>query len=154
MYRIYQIQNETSLSEIANKFNTNEEQLMMINGFDNNYVVRRGNYIIVPISNINENENFEIYRVKSGDTIYKIAQQYEIDYKQLLDLNGLDRDQYIYVNQEILVPKKDVLFRITKENETLNSLADELKTTTNDIIEQNDTIYVVPQQLIVYKKRD
>lgn len=154
MYRIYQIGEETMLSEIANKFNTNEEQLKIINGIDNNYVVKRGNYIIVPFSNINENENFDIYKVRSGDTIYKVAQNYNVDYKQLLDLNGLDKDEYIYANQEILVPKQDVLFKITKENETLNTLATKWQITIDDIIKQNATIYLKPEQLIVYKKEN
>ena len=150
MYRIYQINNETTLAEIARKFNTNEEQLRVINGFDNNYIVTKGNYIIVPFSNTNE--NFEIYKVRPGDTIYKVAQNYNLDYKQLLNLNGLDKDEFIYVNQEILVPKEGVSFVITDQNQSLTSLANEFQTTIDNIIKQNDTIYLAPEQLMVYKK--
>ncbi len=152
MYRIYQINNETTLAEIARKFNTNEEQLRVINGFDNSYIVTKGNYIIVPFSNTNENENFEIYKVRPGDTIYKVAQNYNLDYKQLLNLNGLDKDEFIYVNQEILVPKEGVSFVITDQNQSLTALANEFQTTIDNIIKQNDTIYLAPEQLMVYKK--
>lgn len=154
MYRIYQINNESSLKEIADMFNTTEDNLKQINGIMDNYMVSRGNFIIVPIMEKPTNENFDIYRVKQGDSIYQIAQKYDVDYMDLLELNGLDKDQYIYVNQEIMVPKTGVDFIIVKENETLNNVLNSLNTTADELIRQNRTIYLMPDQLIVYKKRD
>lgn len=151
MYRIYQIENETTLEEVANKFNTSVDNLKQVNGIYDDYDVERGNYIIVPAF---ENENFQIYRVKQGDSIYAIARQYNINYNDLLNLNGLDRDEYIYPNQEIMIPKQDVNFVITKENETLLDISNKLNTTKDEIIRQNSTIYLMPDQLIIYKKRD
>lgn len=152
MYRIYQIEDETSLDDIAKKFNTTVQNLKQINGILNDYNVQRGSYIIVPILDM-EDGNFEIYRVKQGDSIYSIAQAFGLNYIDLLNLNGLDRDQYIYPNQEIMIPKKDLVFIITKENETLSDAADRLDTTEEEMIRQNRTIYLVPDQLMVYKKR-
>lgn len=152
MYRIYQIEDETSLDDIAKKFNTTVQNLKQINGILNDYNVQRGSYIIVPISDM-EDGNFEIYRVKQGDSIYSIAQEFGLNYLDVLNLNGLDRDQYIYPNQEIMIPKKDLVFIITKENETLSDAASRLNTTEEEIIRQNRTIYLVPDQLMVYKKR-
>lgn len=154
MYRIYQINNENSLKEIADMFNTTEENLKQINGIMDNYMVSRGNFIIVPIMEKSSNENFDIYRVQQGDSIYQIAQKYGVDYMDLLELNGLDKDQYIYVNQEIMVPKTGVDFIVVKENETLNNVLNSLNTTADELIRQNRTIYLMPDQLIVYKKRD
>ena len=154
MYRIYQIENENSLMEIANKFNTTEEQLKKINGIMDNYIVRSGGFIIVPTSETKQNENFMVYKVKQGDNLYSIARSYNTDYKQLMDLNGLDKDQYLYINQEILVPRDNVLFKITKENDTLNDVAKSFDTNVDEILKQNTTIYLNPEQLIVYKKRD
>lgn len=151
MYRIYQIENETSLEEIANKFNTTADNLKKINGINNNYYIQRGNYIIVPLL---ENENFETYKVKQGDSMYAIAQKYNVNYNDLLDLNGLDKDEYIYPNQEILIPKPGVNFIVTKENETLADISNKLDMTQDEIIRQNSTIYLMPDQLIIYKKRD
>lgn len=154
MYRIYQINNESSLKEIADMFNTTEDNLKQINGIMDNYMVSKGNFIIVPIVEKSSNENFDIYRVKQGDSIYSIAQSYNVDYMDLLELNGLDKDQYIYTNQEIMVPKTGVDFIIVKENETLNNVLNSLNTTADELIRQNKTIYLMPDQLIVYKKRD
>ena len=152
MYKIYKIQDEKTLSEIANKFDISLEQLKAINGINGTYIIEKGNFIIVPKDERN-NDNFITYKVKPGDTIYRIAENFGIPYKQLLDLNGLDKDEYIYIDQEILVPNKDVTFRITGENETLNNIADELSTTAYDIIEQNNMLILEPNQLIVYKRR-
>lgn len=154
MYRIYQISDELNLSDVANKFNTTEEQLKTINGLSGNVNLKRGDFIIVPAMATNKNENFDIYVVKSNDTLYKIAQNYGINYNELADLNGLDKDEYIYTNQEILVPKRNVEFIITGSRDTLNDVANKLSTTLDDIIKQNQTLYLAPEQLIIYKKRD
>ena len=140
--------------EIADMFNTTEDNLKQINGIMDNYMLSKGNFIIVPIMEKSSNENFDIYRVKQGDSIYSIAQRYDVDYMDLLELNGLDKDQYIYVNQEIMVPKTGVDFIVVKENETLNNVLNSLNTTADELIRQNRTIYLMPDQLIVYKKRD
>lgn len=154
MYRIYQISDELSLLDIANKFNTTEDELKLINGLNDNVTIKRGDFIIVPMKDTAQNENFDIYVVKQGDSIYKIAQSYGVNYNELADLNGLDKDEYIYANQEILVPKRNVQFTITDTRDTLNDVANRLSTKVSDIIEQNKTIFLAPEQLIVYKKRD
>lgn len=149
MYKIYKIQNEKNLLEIANKFDISEEQLKKINGIDSNYIIREGEFIIVPKK---ENDNFITYKVKPGDTIYKIAQNLNIPYKQLLELNGLDKDEYIYIDQEILVPNKNVKFKIITDEETLTKVADDLSAPISEIIKQNETITLNPNQIIVYNK--
>ena len=69
MYRIYQIVDERSLDDIANKFDTNVDTLKQINGIDDTYIVSRGNYLIVPTSNgEGTNSNFITYIVKPGDS--------------------------------------------------------------------------------------
>lgn len=152
MYRIYQIIDENSLDEIARKFNTDVNTLKEINGIGDNYVVSRGNYLIVPTNNLDENPNFITYTVKQGDNIYKIAEMYNVNYLDLLELNGLSKDQYIYPNQQILVPREGVLFTVTKDGDTITSIASNLGVDVIDLINQNKTLFLNPDQLVIYKK--
>ena len=98
MYKIYQVGNET-LSDIAKKINTTVENLEMLNGIS---AVIPGSYIIIPTGN--NNSDYTTYIVKQGDNMYAIARMYGVDYETLLKLNGLNKDDYIYQNQEVMIP--------------------------------------------------
>ena len=101
MYKIYKVSMGDTLSSIAKKFNTTIDNLQNINGID---YINMGELIIVP--NNSNNDFFDIYTIEKGDSLYKIAQKYNISLIDLLNINGLDKDNYIYPGQEVLVPKK------------------------------------------------
>lgn len=146
MYKIYKVSIGDTLSSIAKKFNTTIENLQNINGKD---YISMGELIIVP-NNIND-DWFETYVIEKGDNLYAISQKFDIDLLDLLNINGLDKDEYIYPGQEILVPKKNVNIMITKENETLRSASEKLRLDRTDLLLQNDTIYLMPEQLLINK---
>lgn len=144
MYKIYKVSMGDTLSSIAKKFNTTIDNLQNINGKD---YINMGELIIVP--NNSNNDFFDIYTIEKGDSLYKIAQKYNINLIDLLDINGLDKDNYIYPGQEILVPKKNINMIITKEDETINSASERLGLTEMDLLSQNDNIYLMPEQLLI-----
>ena len=144
MYDIYQIQVGDTIDSLANKYNTSRELLKQLNP---NSTFAVGTTIIVP----KINEYFEIYTIKKGDTLYEIARKYNTDYNILALLNGLNVNDYIYPNTTILVPKKDVKYYITKDNDTLSSVNRLLQSNINNLLKQNNNIYLKEGQLIVYK---
>ena len=91
---------------------------------------------------------------EKGDTIIGIARKYNLDYKQLLDLNGLDKDEYLYVGQQILIPNETTAFWITGDNDTLNDVANKFNLTPMDIIESNENIFLKPDQMLIFRKKD
>lgn len=147
MYKIYKVVSGDTLESIAKKYNTTVKNLMDINGKD--YIVM-GELIIVP--NTMKNDWFDIYVVKKGDNLYSIADNYNISLNDLLNINGLDKENYIYPGQEVLVPKDNVNIFITKDNDTLRSASDNLGLNLEMMLEQNDNIYLLPEQLLVYRK--
>ena len=151
MYTIYMVPNEMAVSEVARNLNVDFELLKKINGIESDLNLQTGTYVVVPK---NYSDDFVTYKVRPGDTIISIARQNDIDYMQLLDLNGLDKDQYIYVDQEIMIPNKGVKFLITKDEETLKDVAKKFQVDEQTLLEQNKTIYLRPEQLLIYKKRD
>jgi len=66
-------------------------------------------------------------------------------------INGLNVDDYIYVNQVIAVPKNGIKYYVVNDNESLIDIANKLNLSVNDIINQNNQLYLLPDQLIVYR---
>ncbi len=147
MYKIYEVSKGDTLESIAKKFNTTVSNLQDIN--DKDYIVL-GELIIVP--NNTKREWFDIYTVQKGDSLYKIAKEYNISLEDLLSINGLDKENYIYPGQEIIVPKKDVNIIVTRELETIDSASQRLGLDNNELVYQNDKIYLMPEQLLIRRK--
>ena len=95
---------------------------------------------------------YSYYIIKTGDTLYKIAREFDMNPKLIAELNGLKLDDYIYPNETLKIPKKGVQYYITKENDTLKEVSKIFGKTQNDLVSQNETIYLLPQQMIFYKE--
>ena len=102
MFDKYQIKPNDSLKSIADKFNTSPEIIMDINNLYFIDELRAGMEIVVPKE---KEKYFNTYTIEKGDSLYKIAQKYNINPTLLASLNGLNMDDFIYPNQEILIPK-------------------------------------------------
>lgn len=148
MYDVYTIQNGDTIESISNKYNITPYILYKLNGFSTDYILIPGNNIIVPKTS---SIYYDYYTIKKGDNLYNIASKYNTDYNVLSLINGLDPDDYIYPNQVIAVPKNGVKYYITKETDTLIDISNNLGANINDILNQNNQLYLLPEQLIVYK---
>lgn len=149
MYNVYEVGYGETINDILNKFNVSKDLLDKLNGYINS--VYPGMQIVVPNKSQN-NLPYTVYIVKNGDSVYSIANKYNVNYKDILLLNGLDENDYIYPNQELLVLKDDYNMYITKENDTINKIAGELNVPSEKIVSQNASIYLMPEQIIIYKK--
>lgn len=148
MYQIYQVNYGDTLDSIADKFNTSLDELMKINS-DMNFTA--GSYMVVPSVN---NEIFKTYKVKSGDNLYQIAKEYNISVDDLASINGLEKNDYIYPNQEIIVPTGSSFVYVTKNEDTIDTISKKMNVNYDDIIDQNKRLYLVPDQLVVLKKQN
>lgn len=143
MYRAYRIEENDTLEVVANKVNSTVTELERLNSGIN---FNEGEMLVVPT----ENTLFDIYVVKKGDSIYSIASKYNIPYKELVLLNGLKENDYIYPNQEILIPKNGINFYITKQNDQIKDIVKNLGIDGYEILTKNDNLIVMPDQIIVY----
>lgn len=149
MYKIYQVEYGDTIESIAKKTGTTSSDIKNINGINSNSDLIVGSLIIVPKQ---DNQAFEVYKVKQGDTIYSIARLYNINPETLLLVNGLNKNDYIYPNQELTVPKGDVDLYVTKPGDTLSFIVDNLGIDANTLNKENKTIFVMEDQLIIHKK--
>jgi len=148
MYDIYTIQSGDTIDIIANRLNTSPSVISRLNGISVDTTLTPGMYLVVPKM---QNPYFDYYKVKQGDSLYQIARDNNIDFKILAEVNGLDLNDYIYPNQMIMIPKDNVRYYITSENDTLMDLSNKLGTNLNNILSQNDKILILPGQLIVFR---
>lgn len=150
MYEIYRVMENDTIDSISDKFDTTVAELYFINGFDDNFLLKPGMNIIVPKK---KNSKFSYYTVKKGDSPYQIAKDKNVDYKILLAINGLDDNDYIYPNQTLLLPKDNYMFYLTGDNDTINDLLNQRGCSLDDMLKENENVYLAPKQIIVFNEK-
>lgn len=149
MYEVYMVKIGDSMESIATSHDIDVDELRKINGLFSPNEVVVGSLLVVPVMG---KRNYQYYTVKKGDSIYEIAKKYGIDYNLLLQLNGLDKDDYIYPNQSLMLPAEGIEFYLVKENETLQDILRKKKVSADDLMKNNDKIYLREGQLLKFQK--
>ena len=98
------------------------------------------------------NEVYESYTVKKGDTIYGISKQYNINPELLSLVNGLNMSDYIYDGQKIMIPKSGYSYYLTKSGDNLNDVLNLFNVGYNDFSIMNKDILLEEGQLFAYKR--
>lgn len=99
-----------------------------------------------------KNELYDTYIIKKGDTIYGISKQYNINPELLSLVNGLNMNDYIYENQEILIPKNGYSYYLTKSGDNLNDILDLFNVDYSNFNRVNNRILLEEGQLFAYKR--
>ena len=151
MYDDYTIKEEDTLESLANKFNVPVFDIISVNNLLDIYELPVGKTIKIPIIS---NRAFDYYTVKRGDTLYGIAQKFNIKPNMLLMLNGISNNGYIYPNQQIIVPKEDIVVYYTKNGDSIESIIKENNIDSSNLLNYNEQIYLVPNQLLLFKREN
>jgi len=118
---IYVVKSGDTLYEIANKYGITVNELKSTNNlFSNNLSI--GQKLIIPGESVTEDN---IYIVKSGDSLYSIANKYGVSVKEIKDLNKLISDNLL-IGQKLLLPGES-------EETTLNTYT----------VKSGDTLYKI-----------
>lgn len=146
----YIVKRGDTLYSIALKNNTTIDKLRELNNLNTN-TLTIGQILALPIeTNI---EEYDIYIVKKGDSLWSISRKFNIDINDLIELNNLD-DLTLQVNQSILVPKQqeniETDIYIVKKGDTLWSISNKLNIpvqTLKELNNLNSNLLKVNQQL-------
>ena len=150
--KTYIVKEGDNIATIAKKYNISIVDLINQNNLENVYYLEPGLELIIPEEKAPL--GFTHYTVKKGDNLYEIAKRYNISVKDLSELNGLEINEYIYPEQRLLVPEEGVQVYITKDGDTIQTIIDKLGTNREEIFVYNPKIYLLPEQLIAYRKRN
>ena len=146
MYEHYILEEGENLDTICNNLHLDKKMIMELNHITNEDEVRSGRQIKVPVS---DPSYYNTYTIERGDTLYGIARKFGLSVD---DLKSLNMDDYIYPNQEILIPKNNYSYYITKEGDTLDTVSTMFKTNISNLLDNNKTIYLSEGQILVNKK--
>lgn len=101
---------------------------------------------------MNNIEIYDTYTIKSGDTLYAISKQYNVNPELLSLINGLNLNDYIYENQTIFIPKSGYSYYLTKEGDNFNDVLKLFNTDFDKFNKINNNIMLEGGQLFAYKR--
>ena len=139
----YTVKKGDNLYDIAKKNNTTVNELKKLNNLTSNNL-SIGQVIKLPTTNKIEESN--IYIVKAGDTLYRIALQNNTTVDALKALNNLTNN-ILTIGQTLLIPTTEIIKIPTtdtnysiKAGDTLYSIAKRYNTTVNKIKQLNNLL--------------
>ena len=115
--------NDDTLFKISKRYGIPLKQLMHNNNFNDANKKLEGEVIIITLNNDNDNDNDNdniesfTYKVKGGDTLYKIARDYNLNVKDLISINNLENSSFIKPNQIIRLPNRAIYKQVVNEKD-------------------------------------
>lgn len=113
----HKIRSGESLSVIARKYKISVSVLKTANRLKNSRI-RAGKYLMVPLADKGLvayqpvvtasqklSKNSQTYKVRKGDSFWKIARRFNMSHKQLASLNGLSSGDTLSIGQKLLISK-------------------------------------------------
>ena len=98
-YDYYIVQKGDNLYQIAKKYNITTKDLKDLNNLTSN-LLNIGQKLKVP----SNKENYTLYIVKSGDSLYQIAKEYNTTVNDIKNLNNLTSN-LLSIGQELKIPR-------------------------------------------------
>ena len=144
----YTVKSGDTLYGIANKYNTTVDKIKSLNNLTSN-TLSIGQVLKIPLQT---STNTSTYTVKSGDTLYGIANKYNTTVDEIKKLNNLTSNT-LSIGQELKIPgNSDYITYTVKSGDTLYSIAREFGTTVSAITSLNNlatTALSIGQKLLL-----
>lgn len=152
-----------TLSKIARRFNTDVKTLMAVNNIQDAAKLRAGQELTVPGSGTqvvrvkpresqaatrpSASGNALTYIVRRGDTLGRIARQFDVSVKSLMDLNGIGDPRELRAGQELLIKagvQKPALKRDPQAQDIIPEVQTENSQESLNVFDAYEDIPVVP----------
>ena len=134
----YIVQKGDSLYKIANKYNTTVDELKRVNNLTTN-ILSIGQVLKIPTSTPKEETNTINYTVKSGDSLYSIANNYNTTVDAIKNSNNLTSN-LLQIGQVLKIPLEssgETTYTV-KSGDSLYSIAKKYNTTIDKLKELNN----------------
>lgn len=143
-YTIYTVKKGDNLYSIASNYGTTVERIMSLNNLSSN-LLSIGQQLKIPTSSSNvtpDNTAYEIYTVKAGDSLYKIAQMYNMSVEELMAVNNLS-SSLLSIGQQLKVRITEGLEPSEEECYGEGYVEPTYETYT---VKKGDSLYVIAQK--------
>ncbi len=138
----YTVKAGDSLYKIANAYNTTVNAIMNLNNLTSN-ALQVGQVLKIPTTINEETKDYINYTIKSGDSLYKIANTYNTTIDEIKKLNNLTSNN-LQINQVLKIPTtineetKDYINYTVKSGDSLYKIANNYNTTVDSIKKLNN----------------
>jgi len=157
MGNTYTVSKGDSLWSVARRFGVTVEELKAANDLTSN-LLTLGQVLIIPTKEEKPVPGeYTIYTVKSGDTLYKIANSYDIDVKDLIEYNNLSSTT-LNIGKQLLIPvvEEDNEYDtyVVKSGDTLYQIANSNNISVNELMNLNNlstNILTIGQKILIPK---
>lgn len=146
---VYIVEEGDTIEEIGRKYNIPVIEIIRANNLKEPYLLTAGQSLTIPTNLYNI---FDYYIVKNGDTLYSITNNKSTTVELISQINGINPNDYIYTGQTLLIPKPEIELYITKTGDTIDTLANYFSAPSLDVLYSNNSIFLLPGQLIIYRK--
>ena len=140
---IYVVKSGDTLFSIANKFNVTVQAIKNINNLSSN-ILNVGQELVIPKEETpSTSGEFINYTVKAGDSLYKIAKEYNTTVNAIMNVNNLTSNA-LQVGQVLKIPTtsqeetKDYINYTVKSGDSLYKIANNYNTTVDAIKKLNN----------------
>ncbi len=99
----YTIQSGDSFWTIAKKHGTSVSNLLKWNDMSAKSHLKPGQKLLVMNTTAAQKDNKITYQIKGGDTLYKIANKFDVSKKDILSWNKVKDESYIHPGQELTI---------------------------------------------------
>ena len=142
----YTVQRGDTLYKIANLYNLSVDGLKKINNLDTN-TISVGQKLLVNPNNVNNDPNYITYTVVPGDSLSKLARQFNTTVDEIKSINNLTSNT-IVIGEELLIPNNTIeedpidivnpSLYVVKRGDSLWKIARDFNTTVDEIISLNN----------------
>lgn len=102
---IHKVKQNETVWALSKKYGVSIQSIEKLNRINSNHLIITGQTLQIPSKDgsqtVNKNDNKSTYTIKSGDTLWRIAQNNHISLDELLSLNNLNASDIIYPGQVI-----------------------------------------------------
>lgn len=133
----YIVKSGDTLYSIAKKYGLTVDELKKMNNLSSNTLSINQKLLVG--NDMSTDYNYDVYVVKSGDTLWGIASKYNTSVDKIKDINNLNSNN-LSIGQKLLVPGNNLGTKkyIVKSGDTLYKIAQNNGTTVTDLINLNN----------------
>lgn len=133
----YIVKSGDTLYSIAKKYGLTVDELKKMNNLSSNTLSINQKLLVG--NDMSIDDNYNVYVVKSGDTLWGIASKYNTSVDKIKDINNLNSNN-LSIGQKLLVPGNNLETKkyIVKSGDTLYKIAQNNGTTVTDLINLNN----------------
>jgi murein DD-endopeptidase MepM/ murein hydrolase activator NlpD len=112
--KYHKVKSGETLEKIAKNYGVSVQELIKANKNINPNKLKVGENLCIPQKTSAKAQDYAIYKVKKGDTLYSIAEKFGVDVQELKSFNNL-KSEKIIEGQEIKIPARSTAKKQKKE---------------------------------------